>query len=110
MRIRRLERVKMSGFLTLTLGVLAVAPTFAQDEGFNVHLGKARNYAFCEIFLLTGTAPDFSADVYNTSSVDNCPPSKFDRLDVKAMADQLKVDSVWLNPRRHWIMDQLWVS
>src|SRR5208282_1344134 len=100
----------LSLFLLGAWGVLAVAQTFAPGAEFNVHVAKARNYPFCEIFLLSGQPPDLEAQIYNTSSVGDCPPGKFDRLNVTAMAEQLKVDRVWLNPRRHWIMDQLWVS
>jgi hypothetical protein len=74
-----------------------------------VHLPKARNYAFCEIVPIMGAKPGVVAQFYNTSGASDCPPAKFDKIDPKKLAAQVGADEVWLNPRRHWMMDQLWI-
>jgi len=77
--------------------------------GLQLYNSKARNYPFCEIFAFMGKPPDVMAQVYNTTNASNCPPGKFIALDAKKLAAQLGADQVYLNPRRHWTVDQLWV-
>ena len=77
--------------------------------GLQLYNSKARNYPFCEIFAFMGKPPDVTAQVYNTTNASTCPPGKFIALNAKKLATQLGADQVYLNPRRHWTMDQLWV-
>jgi hypothetical protein len=103
--------------LTITALLLLTVCSFAQQiklnpgvtPGTGVHLAKARNYAFCEIVPVMGQKPDVVAQFYNSSGVGDCPPAKFDAIDAKKLAQQVGADMVWLNPRRHWMMDQMWI-
>jgi len=99
--------------VALCSGVVIAGTAFAQTFGTGpehaVHLAKARGYPFCEILLIHGKPPEIAASVYNTSGASDCPPDKFDALDRKALAEKLHVDAVFLNARRHWMMDEMWL-
>ena len=104
------RRIKLwaVGFVVVYLCAFAATPAFAQYNRYDVYLKNSRNYAFCEIFLIIGQPPNLQANVYNTSGLSDCPADKFDKLDSKALAQQTKTEFVFLNPRRHWMMDHLW--
>jgi len=74
-----------------------------------LHLDPARNHPFCEILLISGTKPDIKAQVFNTSAASLCPPDKFDALDAEQLAQEIGVEAVFKNARRHWMMDQMWL-
>jgi hypothetical protein len=43
-----------------------------------MQIADMNNYAFCEIGLITGTSPSNAVlNVWNTTSVGDCPPEKF---------------------------------
>jgi len=103
----------------LIIAALFLPSVFAMAQQINLNPGatpglllynsKARNYAFCEIFAFMGKPQDVMAQVYNTTNASNCPPGKFIAIDAKKLAAQLGADQVYLNPRRHWTVDQIWV-
>jgi hypothetical protein len=76
-----------------------------------MHVADMDNYAFCEIGLITGTSPSNAVlNVWNTTSVSDCPPDKFDPIlaDKGARIKQATGAQVWLNPRRHWTFNEIW--
>jgi len=107
----------------IALSLAVAASSWAQAEiqlkpgvikGKQVHLAKARDYAYCEIAPVIGKPPKVVVQFYNTSGASNCPPDKFTAIDDKKLAAELKADLVYVNPtpqsaRRHWVMDQVWV-
>jgi hypothetical protein len=101
---------KLTIIAVLSLGVCAFAAQQIKlnpgaTSGKEVHT-KSRNLAFCEIVPVMGNPP--IAEFYNTTGVSDCPADKFDAIDAKKLAQQVGADSVFLNPRRHWVMDQMW--
>jgi hypothetical protein len=89
---------------------LGGAPALAQAiPGKDLHLSSTRNMPFCEIEVATGKPPDIRVNFNNTSGASDCPPDKFDAINPQQLAGQLQADRVVLNPRRHWMMDQVWL-
>ncbi len=80
--------------------------------GKEMHVADMNNYAFCEIGLITGTSKENAVlNVWNTTSVGDCPPEKFDPI-LADKGERIKQASgarqVWLNPRRHWTFNEIW--
>ena len=77
-----------------------------------MHVADMNNYPFCEIGLITGTSLSNAVlNVWNTTSVGDCPPDKFDPIlaDKGARIKQATgAREVWLNPRRHWTFNEIW--
>jgi hypothetical protein len=71
------------------------------------YVDNARGYAQGEIFLMKGGSGHLDAMVFNTVGLNQCPPEKFDAIDVDALAEETESDAVWKNPRRFWMMDRL---
>jgi hypothetical protein len=71
---------------------------------------NTRGLAQCEIFLLKNEAGSLEALVYNTTGLNDCPPSKFDPIDATTLAKETQSDAAWKNPRRFWMMDTLTIS
>ena len=74
------------------------------------YVDKARGYAQGEIFLMKGESGHLDALVFNTTGLNECPPEKFDAIDVDVLAKETGSDAVWKNPRRFWMMDHLTVA
>ena len=91
--------------------ILAASTALAQAiPGKELHLTGTRNLPFCEIEVATGRPPDIRVNFNNTTGASDCPPDKFDAIDPQKLAGQLRADRVVLNPRRHWMMDQVSLS
>jgi hypothetical protein len=78
--------------------------------GTQAYVEKARGYGQGEIFLMRNASDHLDALVYNTTGLNECPPDKFDAIDVDALAKETGSDAVWKNPRRHWMMDHLTIA
>jgi hypothetical protein len=76
--------------------------------GKQIHLTDMRgSYRFCEIGLITGTSPaNAIANIYNTSGTFDPTPEQFAALDAEKFAKETDSLKVWLNPVRHWAMDE----
>ena len=75
-----------------------------------LYVEKARGLAQCELFLMKNEAGKLEALVYNTTGLNDCPPAKYDPMDVNVLAQKTQSDVVWKNPRRFWMMDHLTFS
>jgi hypothetical protein len=93
-------------FATFALPTVVLAQPIPGKE---VHVSKARDLPFCEIVPVIGKPPDVMAQFYNTTGASDCPPKKFTAINPKKLAEELHADSVFLNPRRNWVFDQVWV-
>jgi hypothetical protein len=90
--------------------IVATAAALAQAiPGKSLHLTKVRDLPFCEIEVATGWPPFIRVQFNNTTGASDCPPAEFDAIDPQKLARQLHADRVVLNPRRHWMMDEVWV-
>ncbi len=94
---------------SLLLSLLGAPVVFAQAEK-PLHVGEIRGLGQCEIFLMKGQPAGLEALVYNTTGLNDCPSATFDPIDATVLAKATGSDSVWKNPRRHWMMDSLTVS
>jgi hypothetical protein len=74
------------------------------------YVDNARGYAQGEIFLMKGEPGRLDALVFNTTGLNQCPPEKFDAIDVDTLAKETESDAVWKNPRRFWMMDHLTIA
>jgi hypothetical protein len=113
--------------LTLALCVLAASYASAQKttpkpgaiQGETFSFAKARNYAFCELYLgFGGLAPSTQLQVYNSTGTtgpdSGCPAETFANLDPKKLAADVGAAIVVLNPpkqiaRKWWVMDELYL-
>jgi hypothetical protein len=77
--------------------------------GKNLHLTNVRDLPFCEIEVATGRQPDIRVQFNNTTGASDCPLAAFDAIDPAKLARTLHADRVVPNPRRHWMMDEMWV-
>jgi hypothetical protein len=83
-------------------------------EGNKVmRLENAHNYPFREFGLVLGDSFETAeASVWNTTGASDCPPKYRDPIDAagpEAFARKHGALAGWLNPRRHWMFDELWV-
>ena len=78
-----------------------------------MHLENAHNYPFCEFGLILGDSFETAvAHVWNTTGASDCPPLYRDPIDdagPEAFARRHGALAGWLNPRRHWMFDEVWV-
>jgi len=112
---RRLLQTRRGMFVlvpTLVIAAIAVAVigVHAQAGAKSATLEKARYFGQCEIFLLKGKPGNYEGEVYNTTPLNDCPPTKFDPIDAKQVAKQTGWDVAWKNPRRFWTMDRLTIA
>jgi hypothetical protein len=102
-------------FLMAVVSMLGAAMLYAQaggaaPAGKSATLEKARYFGQCEVFLLKGNPGSYEAQVYNTTPLNDCPPSKFDPIDAQLVAKNTGSDLAWKNPRRFWTMDRLTIA
>jgi hypothetical protein len=83
-----------------------LAPTKA-IPGKELHVTDTRNMPFCEIEVVTGFPPQVQFE--NTTGASDCPPDKFNAINPRKLAKELRADRIFLNPRRHWVMDEVWL-
>jgi hypothetical protein len=110
-------RIKCIFSASVALGLLLASSALSQQiklnpgvtPGKQVHIDKARDYAFCEIVPITGQPPEVVAQFYNSTGASDCPASAFNAIDPKKLAEKLGANMVWMNPARHWTFDELWV-
>ena len=60
---------------------------------------------YCEILLVQPGASGLTAQVYNTSTLNDCPQAAWDALDTGAIAEQEGVPFAPRNGPRYWLMD-----
>jgi hypothetical protein len=100
----------LAALCALGFTCVAAAETLAPMKavpGKDLHITDMRNMPFCEIEVLAGFPPIVNFE--NTTGASDCPPDKFDVIDARALAKQIRADRVFLNPRRHWTMDEAWL-
>lgn len=66
-----------------------------------------RNLRYGEILVVSGGPLQFTATVYNTVGLNDCPQDKWDKLDPKKLARDLKARKVLLNGPRYFMMDEI---
>jgi hypothetical protein len=70
-------------------------------------LDDVRDRRYCELIVIKRHGVGFSADVYNTLGLNDCPQAAWDAIDTVKVASQFDAFRVIRNGPRHFIMDRL---
>lgn len=93
-------------FRLFLLCILALAlPAFATDS-FRMH-DNFRNLRYGEVLVVTGGPFQYTAEVFNTVGLNDCPQAVWERLDAKKLARELGARKVLLNGPRYFMMDEI---
>lgn len=88
-----------------TSSTKAAATTTLPNE---TPLGESlRGKRYCEVLLLEPAAAGFTANVYNSFPVNDCPEAQWTALDATAIAASNQVPIAVLNGPRYWLMDRI---
>lgn len=66
-----------------------------------------RGERYCEVLLLRPATPGFTADVYNSYPMNDCPEAEWKALDAGSLATANGVPIARLNGPRYWLMDEI---
>lgn len=66
-----------------------------------------RNVRYCEVLLLRNDGTAYSAEVWNTLGMNDCPQADWDALDATAIATERKATAAILNGPRYWVLDAI---
>ena len=66
-----------------------------------------RGVRYCEVLLLSEGASGFTAEVWNTMGMSDCPQDQWDDLDAKAIATERGSLVALLNGPRYWMLDSI---
>ena len=69
-----------------------------------------RDYRYCEILLLHAAGMSATGCVYNTTTVNMCPPAKWEAIDPKNLIREYQLDEVIMNGPRAWVYDQVTIA
>jgi hypothetical protein len=70
-------------------------------------LDDVRDRRYCELLVIERHGVGFSADVYNTLGLNECPQAAWEAIDTAKVASQFDAFRVARNGPRHFIMDRL---
>lgn len=73
-------------------------------------LSGMRDYRYGEILLMHGAGQGATACVYNTTTVNHCPPAKWEAIDPKKLIREYQIDEVIMNGPRFWMMDTVTID
>ena len=103
--------------LALALAILlALAAPSSQRKPLPCDLPKVdppglmtgmRDYRYCEILLLHAAGQGATGCVYNTTTLNSCPPAKWEAIDPKNLIRKYQLDEVIMNGPRAWVMDKV---
>lgn len=89
----------LAGLLAFTMGsAQAAEPVMKERSGL-------RDQRYGEILVVKGGPWSYTATVYNTIGLNDCPEAAWKKLDAKALKKELGAKSVLLNGPRHFMMD-----
>ncbi len=69
--------------------------------------GGLRNVRYGEVLLLRAESGRFSAEVWNTLGMNDCPQAAWDQLDAAAVAEERGSRLALLNGPRYWVLDSI---
>ncbi|HKS22652.1 MAG TPA: hypothetical protein VJZ76_07635 [Thermoanaerobaculia bacterium] len=73
-------------------------------------MSDMRDYRYCEILLMHAVGQQAKACVYNTTSLNHCPPAKWEAIDPKNLIREYRIDEVIMNGPRAWVMDEVTID
>ncbi|GAT32471.1 hypothetical protein TSACC_2870 [Terrimicrobium sacchariphilum] len=96
----------VSGRALCLAGVMALAMGASQAaEPVMKERTNLRNQRYGEILVVKGGPWSYTATVYNTVGLNDCPEAAWKKLDAKALKKELGARTVILNGPRHFMMD-----
>ncbi|HWH58869.1 MAG TPA: hypothetical protein VN682_14655 [Terriglobales bacterium] len=95
--------------LALTLSMVAQAQTIHPGpvKGAHYSVDDVRGMVWCEIVPVTGTPPNITVQIYNSTGVDNCTEERAAQIDPVKLAVQLGVSKISVNSGYYWVMDKV---
>lgn len=89
--------------------VTTTAPTSpdAAGSGADPDMAALRGVRYCEVLLLRKGEPGFSAEVWNTMGMSDCPEDQWAALDAEAIAAERGAVAAILNGPRYWTLDSI---
>src|SRR4051812_5055445 len=70
-------------------------------------ISDMRGVRYGEVLAVSMTDDGFTAEVYGTQMLNDCPQDLWEKLDAAAIAAEMGVLAVKLNGPRHWMLDGL---
>ncbi|MFN8018521.1 MAG: hypothetical protein U0P45_10395 [Acidimicrobiales bacterium] len=77
------------------------------DQGKAPDMHQLRGVRYCEVLLLHQGDQGFSADVWNTMGMSECPPEAWAKLDASQIAKDRGAVLALLNGPRFWTLDSI---
>ena len=77
------------------------------SSGAKPDMHALRGVRYCEVLLLRKGPSGFTADVWNTMGMSDCPEDQWKGLDAKAIASQRGAVAALLNGPRFWTLDSI---
>ena len=81
--------------------------TEADPTGASAGIDGLRGVRYCEVLLLTDDEEGFSAAVWNTMGMSECPADQWEALDAAAIAQERGAVAALLNGPRYWTLDSI---
>lgn len=73
----------------------------------DVDMASLRGVRYCEVLLLRQDDQGYSAEVWNTMGMSECPPDQWEALDADAIAEERGAVAALLNGPRFWTLDSI---
>jgi hypothetical protein len=70
-------------------------------------MAALRGVRYCEVLLLRDGDDGFTAEVWNTMGMSECPQDQWDQLDAEAIAAERDAAAAILNGPRYWMLDSI---
>ena len=104
-----IRRARWTAAALSAFACLAMLPAGASAKPAPYKLIKGTyNARYCEIFLINpGSSGGYTADVYNTIGVNDCPEAAWNAVDFSALATEKGVLLAAPNGPRHWVLDAI---
>ena len=85
----------------------STAAADAAASGANPNMDALRGVRYCEVLLLRKGERGYSAEVWNTMGMSDCPEDQWSTLDAKAIAGERDAVAAILNGPRYWTLDSI---
>lgn len=83
------------------------APTTPATPASGAGQTGLRGVRYCEVLLLSHDDAGYTAEVWNTMGLSDCPQDQWDALDAAAIAKDRGVLAALLNGPRYWTLDSI---
>ena len=93
-----------AGLVTFTLFLIASGCSDSSQS--TAAMASIRGVRYCEVIAVKNEG-GFSADVYGTQGLSDCPPSSWEALDPESIQEELGAFVVVMNGPRFWLIDGL---